>query len=235
MATPISFCVGNANNGYCLELTIKSFVKHNGIPDEILISDNSSTDFSLDFISDLSYSDIITILPYNDDYDKNSKEQTAFFKHIHIGLNSCRNKWALLTHVDTNWKAPVIPIFEKILFENPDLFMSGIGGGNPNGESSIIHNGTTNGTRFHEWLLFINVPEWKSFGVGFNSHLENKIFFDTGSWLYNKAWNAGKKLVTIDPQESDGPYITNFVAGGRSKKEQDSLKSKEILQREYWL
>jgi hypothetical protein len=229
----ISLLIGNYNNGYCLELCIKSFVKHNGIPDEIVVSDNTSNDFSLNFINNLPYKDKIKIVKYvNKHYDEMIRGHKPFFRYIHIGLNNCRNKWALLTHVDVNWKSNVIDKFYSILNENPNLFMTGIGGGNPNDPSSIRHDKNCM-TRFHEWLLFLNVPEWKSFGVSFEGHWNNNIFYDTGCWLYKNAYNAGKKLITFHEQESDGPYITNFVASSRNKKEDDSLRAKEILEKEY--
>jgi glycosyltransferase involved in cell wall biosynthesis len=248
MTTPkISLIVGVGNNGYCLELCIKSFMRHNAeFTEEIIIANNSSTDFSLDFIKTLPYNNIIKIINYFNNIELNAKIPISMYEHIHVGLNNCKTEWALLTHVDVNWKLPVVPKFHEILTANPDLYMTGltgIAGFDPNSPTAIIHNGRTNGCRFHEWLLFINVPIWKSeyirttetHAYSFEGRFEQKIFYDTGAWMYKNAYNSGKKLITFDVYENNGPHITNFECGSRADKQKDSMIAKNILEKEYQL
>jgi len=52
--------------------------------------------------------------------------------------------------------------------------------------------------------------------------------------LYKQAYNSGKVLVPFDTYESEGPHITNFVQCSTSKKEEDSVRAKSILEKEYW-
>lgn len=235
MNPKISYIVGCGNNGYCLELNIRSFMKYNAeYIQEIIIVNNSSTDVSIDFMKNNPFKDITSIITYQDLRNRDAIGPIPKHAHIHIGLNICKTEWALLTHVDVMWKTDVMSEFYNILSDNPDLFMTGLGGGNPNLPEAIIHNGTTNGCRFHEWLLFLNVPEWKKSGYSFADHIENRIWYDNSAWMYKQAYNSGKKLIPFDTYESYGKHIDHFACASNIKKEENSLRAKSILETKYW-
>jgi GT2 family glycosyltransferase len=236
MQPKITLIVGCGNNGYCLELNIRSFMKYNSeYVQQIIIADNSSTDCSVEFMKTNPFKEITKIIHYTNLNHRDTKGPIAMHDHIHLGIANCQTEWALLTHVDVMWKCAVVPEFYKILNNNPDLFMTGLGGGNPNLPEAIIHNGTTNGCRFHEWLLFLNITEWRKTNYSFASHTDEKgIWYDNSSWMYKQAYNSGKKLVTFDIYESYGRHIDHFACSSNIKKEEDSLRAKKILETEYW-
>ena len=230
----VSLIVGTGNNGYCLELNIRSFMRYNAeYVHEIIIVNNACNDVSVDFMKNNPFKDITSIIAYEDLRNRDAIGPIPKHEHIHLGLNACKTEWALLTHVDVMWKTAVVPEFHAILSANPDLFMTGLGGGDPNSPNAIIHNGTTNGCRFHEWLLFLNVPEWKRSGYSFAHHTDEKgIWYDNSAWMYKQAYNSGKKLVPFDTYESHGRHIAHFACGSNIKKQEDSLRAKEILDKE---
>jgi glycosyltransferase involved in cell wall biosynthesis len=201
--------------------------------EQIIIADNSSTDNSLNFIDTLPYKDKIKIIHYQNLQHRDAKGPIPCVQHINIGIDNCRTEWALLTHVDVMWKMDVTTEFHSILNNHPDLFMSGLGGGNPNVPEAIIHDGRDNGVRFHEWLLFINVLKYREYGYSFNCGFNNKIFYDIGAWMYKQAYNSGKVLVPFDTYESHGKHIAHFACGSNIKKQEDSLLAKSILEKEY--
>jgi len=234
MNNKISFIVGNGNNGHCLELCIKSFMKHNSDHvSQIIISDNTSNDGSLSFIDSCPWKSIIKIVTYDYPFDRNATMLSSRQMHIDVGIKEAPEGWILLSHVDVEWKSNVVEKFYTILNNNPDLFMTGLGGDKPDDDAPI---GATSYARFHECLLFLNKKQYIESGYSFDAKYDGKYSYDTGSYMYKQAWNSGKKLVPFDPEDpQDGKekYLHHFNGGSYLNKKINSEKAEKILIERY--
>jgi hypothetical protein len=205
----LSFIVGNANQGYMIKMCIYSFMQHNHENcDEIIISDNSSEDYSPQFYEENKYKSMTKVLRYYNERDRNPQ---VFYPHgmqWDLGLKNCKNEYAVICHADVMWRGNYIKFFlDKYYNEKPFIF--GYGGG----------DGTDTHHRIHEWGMIINVQEWKDFGISFEGKFEPNRAYDTSAYMYKRALDEKKKLVALDYLKADNnEYFEHYAAGGKFRK-----------------
>lgn len=206
----LSFIVGNANQGHMIKMCIYSFMKYNSDNvDEIIISDNSSTEYSLQFFEENKYKDITKVIKYDNPRDRDPKVFYPHGEQWDLGLRNCKNEYAVICHADVEWKGNYTKYFiDDYYKEKPFLF--GYGGG----------DGTDVRHRIHEWGMIINVQEWKDFGVSFEGKFESTKAYDTAAYMYKRALVDSKKIIALDYTKSDNnEYYEHFAAGGKFRKE----------------
>lgn len=222
----LTFIVGNGNTRYPLELCIRSLMKYNSsYISEIIIVDNSSIDGSKEFFNNNPYKNITRIITYNMPSDLDPKIAGAVYRYIHIGLKNTKTKYALISHSDVEYKTAVVKLFFEKQKQIPNIFLCGIGGGNPN-DPKAIHKNCTNVVRYHEWMLFIDVNQFKKSGYSFAATHKNNINYDIGSYLYKQAYNSGKKLISLGKEKD---FIIHYCSGSWHNRENVKKQTIERL------
>lgn len=207
----LSFVVGNANQGYMTRMCIYSLMKYNkDYIDEIVISDNSSTDYSIQFFEENKYKDITKVITYDNARDRNPKIWYPHGMQWDLGLNACKNEYVLLSHADIEWKSSYVEKFIKE-YVNEEPFLFGYGGG----------DGTDPRHRIHEWGMIIHVPTWKELNISFEGVFNNEGSYDTSSYMYKKAMLKHLKVISLGwgGIEDDNEWFKHYIRGGKDRKE----------------
>lgn len=205
-----SFIVGNGNQGYMTRMCIYSMMKFNGdFVDEIIISDNSSTDYTVEFIKENKYKDITKVLTYDVPRDRNPKLYIPYGIQWDLGLSNCKNEYALLSHADVQWRSNYLDYFCKTAYDKKP-FLFGYGGG----------DGTHWQHRIHEWGMIIHVPTWKSLGVSFKGVPKKGGSYDTASYMYKQALEKNLTIASINREDQDdNAFFFHYVGGAKWRKE----------------
>ena len=223
MDTKLSVVIGNANMGHILKMCLYSFMKYNGQHiDEIIIPDNSSTDWSPQFYQENKYKDMTKVLMYDNLRDRTETLVWPHGQQWDLGLNNCKNEYALVTHADIEWRGDWVGKFLKEGYpQKPYLY--GVGGGDDSASCC----------RIHEWGMIINVPIWKHLGVSFegvwNPSDAPGESFDTGAYMFRRAYQKGYEIISVlrDGPSPDGKisnvvddneWFFHHIAGSRYRK-----------------
>jgi glycosyltransferase involved in cell wall biosynthesis len=208
----LSFVIGNGNQGYMIRMCIYSLMKFNkDFIDEIIISDNSSTDYTVQFIKENKYKDITKVVTYDCPDDRNPKLHISYGIPWDLGLNACKNEYALLSHADIQWYGKYAEFFYKTVYDKRP-FLFGYGGG----------NGTRTIHRIHEWGMIIHVPTWKSLGISFGGVSIGNKNYDTACYLYKKALEKKLSVISIAKDngiEDNNEFLHHYGLGAKERKE----------------
>jgi len=217
MLEKLSVVIGNGNMGYMVRMCLYSLMEHCGQHiDELIISDNSSTDYTIQFLQENKYKDITKVVTYDDIKDRTETEICAIGKPWDLGINNSKNEYCMLTHADIVWKSDWIGEFLNKDYDKKP-FMWGCGGGGTSSQYS----------RIHEWGLIINVAEFKKLGISFSGVHLGMEDFDTGAFLYRKAIEKGLPIISIFSDNMDtglnmvneNRWFSHYCAGAKKNKQ----------------
>jgi glycosyltransferase involved in cell wall biosynthesis len=213
--------IGNGNTGYSLQAAIYSAMKYNAeYIEKIIVVDNSSTDYTGEFLAKNRYADITEVIKYDLPSRRDPTAKIPCAVYLTIGLDACKTKYCLLTHSDIIHRSGICShFFNVVLKEMPDCFMYGAGGGGIAGSPW---------SRIHEYCMIIDVDKYRKIGIPFAGIAKGGKCYDVGCYLYEQTCTK-EQIKTIDEHPDDTVFYKHIVMGSHERKAVAEAVAKEWL------
>ena len=132
----------------------------------------------------------------------------------------------LITHADAEFVGDPLKPFYKFLESKPNLFLCGVGGGDPTDLQMVREIDRCVLARLHEWCLIADVPQYREGNFSFRPVMnfrnpefygDRPVRFDCSAFMYYRAWTEGRDIGLIEPEKD---YVVHHALGASMQKSQ---------------